>query len=284
MQPAQQARGLATFPVTIALVAANLIVFVVQMMSGADPLEPSTQDILRLGGNLAPLTLTGDSWRLVTSMFLHIGILHLLANMYMLIVAGPAVERLLGSVNHAVIYLLSGLAGGLTSAMWYGHHEVSHLDPQMLMLGVAQSVSSLELVVSAGASGALMGMAAAALVGRLVLPPDVLAEHDVPAKALGQVVLISLAQGFMGNGVDNAAHIGGFLAGAVLALPLMKAREWPGTIRAVAVLAIAAAGAGAVAASVNQGGNAQLRELRQQVMEELHAPPSGAAAAPSDDR
>src|ERR1700733_4850119 len=120
--------------ITYALIAANLAVFVLEIVHGADPLSPTPQQIIDLGGGFPPLTLHGQWWRLGSSMFLHFGVLHIALNMVCLYQA-RVVEQLFGRVEFLAIYLLAGLGGGIASLL-----------------------ASTGSIVSAGASGAVFGV------------------------------------------------------------------------------------------------------------------------------
>ncbi|MFC5472696.1 rhomboid family intramembrane serine protease [Paraherbaspirillum soli] len=171
--------------------------------------------MIRWGANLAPLTLTGEGWRLATSMFLHIGIVHLLFNMAVLLAWGPSAERYFGKFAFAVLYLFSGIAGGLLSAVWHGYHQVSSL--QMTVGYQFVQTTRPDLIVSAGASGALMGLAGAFLAAKVFGHTDKFGELErVSGKNVALVVGMNLAYGFANSGIDNAAHIGGLLAGFAL--------------------------------------------------------------------
>jgi len=160
--------------------------------------SPSNAQLLGWGANFAPLTLGDEPWRLLTSMFLHANWIHLLMNMYMLVILGGVLERAMGSWRFGVVYLLSGLAGSLASAFWFspytGHHAV----------------------VSIGASGALMGLAGAAAVLAWRFPSGWPPGDSVriSRQAIVQVVAINLVYGFLTVGIDQAAHCGGLLMGA----------------------------------------------------------------------
>ncbi|MGH8607131.1 MAG: rhomboid family intramembrane serine protease [Gammaproteobacteria bacterium] len=184
------------------LVAANAIVFIAMVVSGVDIFTPTTESFLDWGANYGPKTLGGQPLRLVASTFLHFGIFHLGFNMIALLSVGTLVERLFGHARFATLYLVAGLAGSVASL-------VAH--PQ---------------IVSAGASGAVFGVYGA-LAGFLVrqrgvMPPLVL-------KGLLKVALCfigyNLLAGFGKSGIDNAAHLGGLVAGAAcgafLARPLV---------------------------------------------------------------
>jgi membrane associated rhomboid family serine protease len=136
-----------------------------------------------------------EYWRLVTSIFLHIGFLHFLLNNYALWIIGQEIERLYGSARFVILYLLTGITGALASYVF---------NPS---------------VESAGASGAIFGlfgvMATFAFRYRKELPERL--ARDIRRRIL-PVIAINLIFGFSVRIVDNAAHIGGLLAGVVLAL------------------------------------------------------------------
>lgn len=150
--------------------------------------------LLRFGANYSPLVKQGEWWRLVGAMFMHIGWVHLLVNMYSLMAVGILLEQVYGNVKYLAMYALAGLGGSLASAF----------------LGSG--------AVSAGASGALFGLfGATALVGyryRSEFPPHF-------SKALSQgmlpAILYNLLYGFSSSGIDNAAHIGGLVTGVLFA-------------------------------------------------------------------
>src|SRR5882672_4329407 len=107
--------------------------FVIEIATGADAISPTPQQVLAVGADYGPLTLNGEPWRLVSSMFLHFGILHIGMNMLCLW-SGRIVELLYGRLGFVAIYLVAGLAGGVAS--------------------LARSSA----VISAGASGAVFGV------------------------------------------------------------------------------------------------------------------------------
>jgi rhomboid protease GluP len=190
--------------VTPGIIAINVAVFIVMLVAGADLMNPNPAVHIRFGSNFGPLTWTGQEWRLLTSAFLHFGLLHIALNMYALSQAGGLVERLFGSVRFAVIYLLSALAGSVVSGWW---------DP---------------LRNSAGASGAIFGVYGALLafiaVRRVDLPPTML--KSISSSAL-LFCLYSLVIGAAHPLIDNACHIGGllggFVSGVILARPFTPA-------------------------------------------------------------
>jgi rhomboid protease GluP len=125
-------------------------------------------------------------------MFLHGGIMHLILNIYGLVLASIFIEPLLGSVRYAIIYLAAGIVGSIASISWY------------------------ENTISVGASGAIFGLCGATLA--LTLTGIFAKEGKRMILVLfGPYVLINLVMGLFG-GIDNAAHLGGLITGAIVAL------------------------------------------------------------------
>lgn len=211
--------------VTPVMVFANIAVWVAMVAAGANPLNPSAETLIAWGANFAPLTAGGEWWRLPAAAFLHGGVLHLALNMWALWDAGRLVERLFGSISFLLLYLAAGVTGSLASALW-----------------------NPEGVVSIGASGAVFGVLGA--LGAFLATQ----RHSVPRQVvlglrasvlsfMGYALLI----GLLVPGIDNAAHVGGlvagFLLGAVLALPLtapdrgrMLAQRFPVALAVTALL------------------------------------------------
>ena len=194
--------------VTPSIIAINVAVFIVMLVAGADLMNPNSAIHIRFGSNFGPLTWTGQEWRLLTSAFLHFGIIHIALNMYALYQGGGLVERLFGSTRFALIYLLSAISGSVASGWW---------DP---------------LRNSAGASGAIFGVYGALLafmvVRRADIPPSML--KSISSSAL-LFCLYSLAIGAAHPLIDNACHVGGLLAGFTSGVILAR----PFTIEARAV-------------------------------------------------
>ena len=207
---------------TKALVAANVVVFVLMALSTGALLAPDTDALIAWGSNFGPSTLDGQWWRLLTSMFLHVGVIHIAFNMWVLWDAGQLVERLVGSVGFVVLYMISGLSGSLASVYWNPY------------------------VNSAGASGAVFGVFGA-LLGFIVLRGD-----SVPKSLLRRLrtsgftfLALNLAIGFSVRWIDNAAHIGGmaagFACGLLMSQPLKRVTRARRALRNVAVLALGVA-------------------------------------------
>src|ERR1700674_4262607 len=111
--------GLAAFPVTAALIGLNVLVFAVMVLRGVSPFLPSPEQAIACGAASAPLTLGGQWWRLVTSMFVHFGIIHIGLNMWCLWNLGRAAESLLGRFSYLFAYFASGIFGSIASVYWH---------------------------------------------------------------------------------------------------------------------------------------------------------------------
>lgn len=181
--------------ITPALMAINVLVFGLMVAAGVGVMSPSIDGLIRWGANYGPLTTAGQWWRVLTSVFVHIGVVHVAMNMIGLWQIGLLVERLLGNRGFLAVYLFSGVCGALTSVVW---------NP---------------FVVSAGASGAVFGVYGALLAFLLrhrgSIPGPVL--QPLLRSALIFVGL-NVVYGVQAKGIDMAAHAGGFVAGFVAAL------------------------------------------------------------------
>jgi membrane associated rhomboid family serine protease len=167
-------------------------------------------------------------WRLVTPMFIHVNLLHLLVNMYSLWMIGPYVEKLYGSAKFVVFWVLTGVAGVVASYLT--------VRPVLATGGLARFLFKAFDEPSAGASGALFGLVGVLFVFGIKF------RHELPEgfkRAFGTgmlpVIFINLFIGYLGRGfIDNAAHLGGLLSGAALALVVQYRR--PGDSRSSALV------------------------------------------------
>jgi rhomboid protease GluP len=185
-------------PATYLLLAINIIVFLAMLAFGISAIEPDTAKVLQWGADYGPYTLGGQYWRLITSMFLHFGIIHIFGNMWCLWSLGRLAERLLGALSVIGVYLLTGVGASLLSLSW---------DPMR---------------VSAGASGAIFGIAGA-LITTLYFGKHNLPQESV-RRLLGYVLrfsLLNLLFGLKGH-VDNMAHLGGLVTGLLIGLFLAR--------------------------------------------------------------
>jgi len=178
--------------ITILLIALNLIVYVLMLASGVDFFAPTTVDVLKWGGCNDATILHGQSWRLVTAMFVHFGILHLFMNLYALYDLGSTLERIVGKARFILAYLATGVLGGLVSQLWH--------------LGTYS--------VEAGASGGVFGIIGVliALLTTQLFPDEVRTPY---LKRVLGMVAINIVYGMQGS-VNMAAHMGGLVSGFIL--------------------------------------------------------------------
>jgi rhomboid protease GluP len=176
--------------VTYVLVALNCLVYLLMVITDVDWLNPSLTELLNWGADFGPYTTNGQSWRLLTCCFVHIGLFHLIFNMWAFLSVGPMMERLLGQTGFLLVYLSSGLFGSIVSTLW---------NP---------------LVVGAGASGAIFGIFGA-MLGFLVLH-----RYSMPVNIYRNVwrsgvafLVFNLLFASGMPGIDVAAHLGGAIAG-----------------------------------------------------------------------
>ena len=225
---------------TYGIAGINVIVFILMAINGAGIFDANAYTHIRWGSNYTPLTLSGDWWRLVTCMFIHFGIIHLAMNTYALYMAGVYLEPMLGKTKFIVAYLCTGVFASLTSLWWHS-----------------------EGVNSAGASGAIFGMYGIflALLLTNLMPKQI---RRSLLSSIGVFVVFNLVYGVKA-GVDNAAHIGGLVSGAVIGFvfyPLLKKNT--GESKSRVVLAVIASATIVVAwMYLNNPGNAVNAETRQ---------------------
>lgn len=176
--------------ITPIIVILNILVFIVMAISGVHLIMPSSESLLLWGANFRPLTIEGEWWRLISSTFIHIGIFHLLMNMYALVYIGLLLEPYLGKSRFLSAYLLAGIAGSVTSLYWN------------------------ELTISAGASGAIFGMYGV-FVALLTTKLIEKSARKSLLISIGVFIVYNLVNGLK-SGIDNAAHIGGLISGLII--------------------------------------------------------------------
>lgn len=208
-------------PATTALVVANLAVFAAMLIAGAGLWHAPNTVQLDWGANFGPATKDGEWWRMATAMFLHFGLLHLTVNMLALVEAGRFVERSLGSARFLLLYLGSGLAGNLLSLVMQGDRGIS-----------------------GGASGAVFGVYAA-LLCVLWLEQRALAKTEFQWLFWGGMAFTAcnIALGLFIQGIDNGAHVGGFVFGLLAAVVLIRSPSLTCRMRAGAALLMVAGAA-----------------------------------------
>ena len=181
---------------TNVIIGANFVVYAIMGVLGAGWFEVDDVTVYwRYGANNGAVTTNGEWWRLVSSMFLHYGVLHLLLNMWALFQIGHLLERLLGRTMFTLAYFGSGVIGSLATLIWNG-----------------------DRVWSAGASGAVFG--AYGMLGGYILRERRAIPRSVVQPLLKSTLMFAaynLLFGLAHPGIDNAAHIGGLLGGVLLA-------------------------------------------------------------------
>jgi rhomboid protease GluP len=182
--------------VTKLLIVANVLIFLAMLANGAGFWHSPNGVQLAWGANFSPATQDGEWWRLGSAMFLHFGVVHLVLNVWSLWDAGQLVERMYGRIRFASIYLISGLSGNLISLVSQGN-----------------------LAVSGGASGAIFGVYGALLVF-LWCERTAISLHEFRWLFWGALgfATATIILGFIIPGIDNAAHIGGFVTGILVSI------------------------------------------------------------------
>jgi rhomboid protease GluP len=210
-RPNSRERGwniLAT-PGTYILLAINIAVFGWMVLHGVSAKDPTTDQLVHYGATNAYLILSGQWWRLLTATFVHVGLLHIATNMWCLWNLGLLGEPLLGPAGLVAVYLITGIAGNLLS----------------LFFNVVPPHNYI--AVGAGASGAVFGIAGILIVllSNKKLPIPAFELHRLRRSVI-QFAVLNLIIGFAANltsivNIDNHAHIGGFLSGMALGVPLV---------------------------------------------------------------
>ena len=189
-----RARGASAGPlVSQAIIALTVGVFGYTLLGG-----PDGERLLELLALDKPALADGDLWRLVTPLLVHANVLHIFFNMYALWIAGPLVEGIYGSVRLLAMYILCGVAGSVASLVFTAGPSV-------------------------GASGAIFGLFGVLFAAMRTHQPLVDRRARALTTQIGMLIVINLLIGFglLGGIVDNAAHVGGLLAGLWLGFILV---------------------------------------------------------------
>jgi membrane associated rhomboid family serine protease len=195
----------ASTPVVWTLLAVNIAIFALMWQENVpdNPLAHG-QQLIRWGSNAGRYTLQGEWWRLVSSMFLHGGLLHIAFNMIVLVQVGTLVERMFGSLRFTLLYLIAGVCGSLASVLWNPY------------------------VNSVGASGAIFGIIGGLLA--FVRKPDSGVPHTIARSLRGSItffLLFNVAAGLIYPFTDNAAHFGGLAGGYIAGWLLARSLSLP---------------------------------------------------------
>lgn len=174
----------------------NLLVFIAMVGSGLGFISFETDDLVNWGANYGPLIHGLGVFRLISSQFVHAGIMHIASNMYGLLIVGAYLLPVTTNSRLIGCYLVAGLGASLTS-VWV------HPD-----------------IVSVGASGALFGLCGILIVLLLLRDPRVSAARGPMLLNMAVYVGLNLAFGAATPGIDNAAHVGGLITGLVIGVVL----------------------------------------------------------------
>lgn len=174
--------------VTYIIMVICIILFILMELSGG---STNSQTLLKYGANLDVLVKNGEYYRLFTCIFLHIGIMHLLCNMYSLYIIGREVENLFGKIKYIIIFILSGIFGSIMS-LAFTHNTIS-----------------------AGASGAIFGLLGALLYFGMHYRTYL---GEAIKRSIIPIIVVNLIIGFFAEGIDLAAHIGGLVGGVLVAM------------------------------------------------------------------
>ena len=178
--------------ITIGIIIINIIYFLFLETHGG---SEDTMVMLRYGAAFPENIKNGEYYRLVTSMFMHFGIEHIVNNMLILVLLGGKLEDIMGHFKFFIIYMLSGILANIASDL-------------------AQTMTG-DFAVSAGASGAIFGVVGALLASL------VLGKGKIKNLSLYQIAVslgLMLYAGFKTTGVDNIAHVGGAVSGVFIGL------------------------------------------------------------------
>ena len=191
------------YKITYSIIGINIVIYLFSAFFSQDMIDMDMQTLVDMGALYGPLTvLKGEWWRLFTAMFLHGGMTHILMNMFSLYLIGRGVEMYFDTRSYLIIYLFSGLLGGLASL---------YMHPNS---------------VGIGASGAIFGVFGA-LAGFFLAHRDKIAAHSKAfMKDFGIVLGINLFLGLSIPSIDVSAHIGGLIIGIIGGFVISKNPKW----------------------------------------------------------
>ena len=178
--------------VSYILIAVNIIIFALMYLIGNG--SEDSQTLINFGANMGALTKNGEYFRLISCAFLHIGVLHLVCNMYSIYAVGPTVEYFYGKLKFIFIYFYSAIIASLFVLIFQG-----------------------DGVVTAGASGAIFGLMGALLYFGYSYRGYM---GNRAISSVVSVIIINLFIGFTTPGISNAAHIGGLIGGLAMSYML----------------------------------------------------------------
>ncbi|AKA70824.1 rhomboid family intramembrane serine protease [Clostridium scatologenes] len=178
--------------ITYILITVNVLAYIVTAYLSGNFIDSNTNVLVFLGAKVNYLIARGEYYRLITCMFLHGGIMHLLLNMFALYSLGPFIEKIYGKIRYLIIYFLAGIVSSIFSYMFSS-------------------------AVSIGASGAIFGLLGAALIFAMKMK-DRIGKGFITN--IVSVILINLFMGLSMSNVDNFGHLGGLIGGSAITLLL----------------------------------------------------------------
>lgn len=195
-------------PVNLIIVLINVAVFIIIQNT---PLFGGSKKVIEAGGlSWYLVTEAGQFYRIISSMFLHINISHLFNNMLLLLFIGSTLEKVVGKARYLIIYFASGIIAAISS-MGYN------------MLREYGRTSHERISLSIGASGAIFGVVGAILF--IIIVSRGRLEY-IGFRQIILFIILSLYNGFANSQIDQAAHIGGFLAGFILSAVLYSVKKF----------------------------------------------------------
>jgi rhomboid protease GluP len=242
--------------VTPLMIVTCVAVFAVMVIAGVPAFRPNSAQLLDWGANDgARVMLRHEYWRVVTSVFIHAGLIHLVVNLWSLMVIGPLIERIYGPLAFAAIYLSAGIGGAIASAV---------IPPVRVSVGASGAIC--------GVLGALMAFL---LVNRRAIPPSV---HKLLRDNLVGIVAFMAVLGVVVPNIDHSAHLGGL--GTGFASGLLLSRRWPvvpsrwASARRLAMIAAIAAGLAGTAIAATRYGQAFVPPGRrlEDLLDQIRAP------------
>lgn len=192
--------------VTWGIMLVNIVYFLYLDLTG------SSEDVafmMRHGAMFVPAVLDGEYFRLLIAVFMHFGIQHLVNNMLILFIFGNFMEKAMGKWRYLLFYLACGVDVNLVQVGWYL---------------LENRFRNPEVIVSAGASGAIFGIAGGLLYiilrnrGRL---------ENLKTRQMALMIIISLYLGFRSAETNNLAHIAGVVVGFIMAIFIYRKPEHP---------------------------------------------------------
>jgi membrane associated rhomboid family serine protease len=201
--------------ITYAIMTVNVFLFIAMVTVGLQWFPGRSFDVLRLGASAPAITFGGQWWRIITSMFVHPSLLHLVVNMTTLFFIGSSLEPMLGKLRFTFAYAATGIAAALVSALWY-------IDQDMIYTG---------------SSGAIAGLTGVFFVLGLT--------KIVPGNLKYLLIAILIFAGFniffavkTDSGIDNAALLGGFVCGIIIGVIYYISLRRPSFIKTLSIVSV----------------------------------------------